>query len=191
MWLFAYKTEYHLICQSYKALTFIFSNKEIPSIKSIKSRAQFLTGFEPQKYDCCINSCCAFIGLNVDDDHCPYCNEPWYAGNNYPHKQFTYIPIIPRLVAFYQNKEMAEKMHYWGDYKSDPEVVKDVMDSDHYRQLCSEYVQINGEQLAHKHFSDCCDIALGMLTDGFAPFCRHKQICWSLLFFNYDLPPEI
>ncbi len=70
-------------------------------------------------------------------------------------------------------------------------VIRDVMDSKHYRRLCSEYVHVDGQQLGHHHFSDCHDIALGASTDGFAPFRRCKQTCWPLIFFNYDLPPEI
>ncbi len=65
------------------------------------------------------------------------------------------------------------------------------MDSEHYRRLCSEYVHVDGQRLGHRHFSDCRDIALGASTDGFAPFRRRKQTCWPLIFFNYDLPPEI
>ncbi len=82
-------------------------------------------------------------------------------------------------------------MHYWAEYQHDPEVIRDVMDSEHYCRLCSEYVHVDGQQLGHCHFSDCCDIALGASMDGFAPFHRCKQTCWPLIFFSYDLPPEI
>ncbi|PBK84575.1 hypothetical protein ARMGADRAFT_906107, partial [Armillaria gallica] len=70
-----------------------------------------------------------------------------------------------------------DKMRYWGEYEHDPQVIKDVMDSQHYCQLCSEYVHVNGERLGHKHFSDHHDITLGMSTDGFALFRRCKQTC--------------
>ena len=34
-------------------------------------------------------------------------------------------------------------------------------------------------------------IALGLSTDGFAPFKRQKHTCWPLILFNYNLPQEI
>ena len=40
-------------------------------------------------------------------------------------------------------------------------------------------------------FSDECDIALGLSTDGFAPFKRRDTTCWPIILFNYNLPPEI
>jgi hypothetical protein len=42
-----------------------------------------------------------------------------------------------------------------------------------------------------KFFQDVCNIALGMLTDSFTPFCHHKKTCWPILFYNYNLPLEI
>ena len=41
------------------------------------------------------------------------------------------------------------------------------------------------------HFSDERDIALGLLTDGFAPFKQHDKMCWPVILFNYNLPPDI
>ena len=41
------------------------------------------------------------------------------------------------------------------------------------------------------YFSDERDIALGLSTDGFAPFKRRDKTCWPIILFNYNLPPEI
>ena len=57
--------------------------------------------------------------------------------------------------------------------------------------LLDKQVVINGQILSHRFFSDSCDIALGMSTDGFAPFRKHKKTCWPLILFDYNLPPEI
>ncbi len=183
MRLFAYKTEYHLACKSYEALSLVFPEKGIPSVKSVKSRAQFLAGFEPRKYDCCISSCCAFTGPNAELDKCSYCDEPRFAAGGQPQKQFTYISLIPRLVAFYHNRELAEKMCYWAEYQHDPEVIRDVMDSEHYRRLCSEYVHVDGQQLGHRHFSDCCDIALVHQRMGLHHFAGANRLA-GLSFFS-------
>ena len=48
----------------------------------------------------------------------------------------------------------------------------------------------SGEDNPFFHFSDECDIALGLLTDGFAPFKKHNKTCWPIILFNYNLPPE-
>ena len=41
------------------------------------------------------------------------------------------------------------------------------------------------------HFSDEQDIALSLLTDGFAPFKQCDKMCWPVIIFNYNLPPNI
>ena len=45
------------------------------------------------------------------------------------------------------------------------------------------------KQLQAKYFSDLHDFALGLTTDGFAPW--HKQYtAWPILMIVYNLPPE-
>ena len=44
--------------------------------------------------------------------------------------------------------------------------------------------------MSHEYFSGPRDIALGLSTDGFAPFKRHKSTAWPLVLFNYNLSPE-
>jgi hypothetical protein len=43
----------------------------------------------------------------------------------------------------------------------------------------------------HRFFAEDTDIALGLSTDGFAPFKKRSQTAWPLLIFNYNLPPDI
>ena len=40
-------------------------------------------------------------------------------------------------------------------------------------------------------FSNPHDIALGLSTEGFAPFKWCNKTCWPIILFNYNLPPEI
>jgi hypothetical protein len=48
-----------------------------------------------------------------------------------------------------------------------------------------------GEEMPFNHFSDPRDIALGVLTDGFAPHKRRMKTCWPVVGFNYNLPPDV
>ena len=50
---------------------------------------------------------------------------------------------------------------------------------------------IDNEELPHYFFSDARDIALGLSTDGFAPFKRKKQTKWPIILINYNLPPNV
>lgn len=81
-------------------------------------------------------------------------------------------------------------MEYRAQYQKDENSISDIFDADHYYHLRHTNVSI-GEELSHHFFSQPTDIALGILTDGFGPFKSCKQMCWPLIAFNYNLPPEI
>lgn len=72
-----------------------------------------------------------------------------------------------------------------------PGIVRDVMDSSLYRSLCGKKVTLDGRELSHCYFEDDHDIALGLSTDGFAPFKHRAKTAWPLILINYNLPPEI
>lgn len=72
-----------------------------------------------------------------------------------------------------------------------PGSINDIFDASHYRQLLTKKVSINGQEMPYHHFSDSRDIALGLSTDGFAPFRCRKTTAWPLILYNYNLPPEI
>jgi hypothetical protein len=124
----------------------------LPKLDGIRSRINFLAGFKPQIYDCCVNSCLCFVGPHQDLTECLYCHEPCLRANGKPRKKFTYIPIIPRLVAFAGNREMAEKQQYHTEHVHKPGITTDVFDGEHYRSLCKKHVEINDQQLPHKYF---------------------------------------
>ncbi|KAK7678939.1 hypothetical protein QCA50_018079 [Cerrena zonata] len=89
------------------------------------SRVANLSGFEPREYDCCINSCCCFVGPYADDKQCFHCNEPRFDSQGKRRQVFVYLPVIPRLKAFLANTEMAKKMQYRNEHQHNPDVVKD------------------------------------------------------------------
>ncbi|PIL25594.1 hypothetical protein GSI_11342 [Ganoderma sinense ZZ0214-1] len=110
-----------------------------------------------------------------------------------PRKVFVYLPIIPRLKVFLASKPMAKEMKYRAEEqaKHTPGVIRDVTDSENYRALLDKHVTVDGKSLAHKYFDDARDVALGLSTDGFAPFKRRTKTAWPLILFNYNLRPDI
>ncbi|GBE87125.1 hypothetical protein SCP_1003720 [Sparassis crispa] len=189
---FALKADSHMMTQTYVKLPFAFPNEHIPTLGQAKSRIAFLSGIKPQLYDCCRNSCCCFVVPHAELETCPYCHLDRYRADRKPYKQYTYLPLIPRLKAFHVNTLMAKSMQYRAEeHKHDLNVIKDVFDSEIYRSLCGQPVIVNGKPLKHRYFEDSRDIALGLSTDGFAPFKRRKQTAWPLIAYNYNLPPEV
>ena len=71
-----------------------------------------------------------------------------------------------------------------------PGRITDIFDSQIYHQLLGEKVVIDGKTASHEYFSDPHNVALGLSTDGFAPFKQHKATAWPLVLFDYNLPPE-
>lgn len=168
------------------------TDSPLPKIDALKARVAFLAGIKPEIYDCCPNSCCCFTGAWADFQQCPYCKRPRFRKGGKARKHFTYIPLIPRLQAFAANQSMAEKMKYRGhEHHHIPRETKDVFDGQHYRRLRKQPATLGQETLGHKYFADPRDVALGLSTDGFAPFKRRKNTAWPLILFNYNLPPDI
>ena len=149
----------------------------------IKKRVRSLAGFQPVCYSCCINSCVCFIGPYEDLTECPNCKEAQFKANGKPHKYFDYIPVIPRLQAMSANSTHEKKMHYRANHVHEPGTIKDVFDGSHYQSLLNTIVPA-GEANPFFYFSDERDIALGISTDGFAPFKKCNKMCWPIILFN-------
>ncbi len=145
----------------------------------------------PEFYDCCPNSCCCYTGAYEKLKDCPYCREKHYRVDGKPRKQFMYMPLIPCLVAFASNPDMAKQMCYRSEHEHTPGIVTDISDGSRYRNLCAHKIHINGTAFAQRYFEDLRDIALGLSTDGFAPHKRRKSTAWPLILFNYNLPPDV
>ena len=192
---YAFKIDTHMTDDAFTKLPYVFPNEPIPTVDVSRSRLQFLSGFKPIRYDCCINSCCCFVGPHKDCTQCPFCGEDRNitntAGNKMAHKVFNYLPLIPRLVTMYANAENVQEMRYWAfEHAHTPGKVTDIFDSHIYRRLLGKRVVIDGKQATHQYFSDPRDVALGLSTDGFGPFKRRTTTAWPLIIFDYNLPPE-
>jgi hypothetical protein len=182
--------EDHLSDRTFNRFAKAFPNSNQDSLKMVKKRVRSLAGFQPVRYSCCISSCVCFVGPYEDLTECPNCKEARFKANGKPRKYFDYIPIIPRLQAMSANSAQAEKMRYRANHVHEPGVIRDVFDGSHYQSLLDTIVP-GDEDNPFFYFSDGRDIALGLSTDGFAPFKRRDKTCWPIILFNYNLPPEI
>ena len=188
---YALKVETHMTNDTFSKLAFAFPESIVESWKITKARAEFLATFRPVAYDCCISSCCCFVGPNADLTRCPHCDEPRFNSKGRARRRFTYVPLIPRLKAFYQNKEFGRSMLYRSKYQRNGDKFQDVMDGANYQRLRGTHLTVNGQPRPYKYFEDHRDIALGLSTDGFCLFRRRKKTCWPILIYNYNLSPEI
>ncbi|KAG8684518.1 hypothetical protein FRC08_013646 [Ceratobasidium sp. 394] len=110
---------------------------DIPSEFIAWRRLRLLAELESSAYDCCINSCCCFLGKYQDLNECPFCHEARYNARGNARRLYRYTPLIPQLRALFQDKEMAKKLGYrvQAEGRFDPEVVEDVFDGANYRTL--------------------------------------------------------
>ncbi|KAF5315316.1 hypothetical protein D9619_007521 [Psilocybe cf. subviscida] len=190
---FAYKLKTHTTDEAFTFIPRAFETvRPLPSLDAIRARVKFLAGFKPQQIHCCVNSCCAFTAQHENLQQCPYCGSNRLKANGRPQKVFTYIPLIPRLIALASNSQTAEAMTYRANHRpgTTSSAKTDIFDGSHYQSLRHKDVILDDVNRGHQFFSDNRDIALGLSTDGFAPFKRRKNTAWPLILFNYNLPPD-
>ena len=76
---FAYKVRTHTTDEGFDKLPLAFPNiTALPSLDKMRSGVTFLSGFQPEHYDCCINACCCFVGPHANLSKCPYCQQARY-----------------------------------------------------------------------------------------------------------------
>lgn len=171
------------------------SKCDLDTLYQMKKRLEELSELMAESYDCCTKSCVAFTGPHAKLKACPRCRKPCYHQNGQPMKTYRYIPLIPRLVAYFLNRELNERMRYRSEGHTRAKAGKngymtDVFDGSHYLGLLQKEVTIHGHALGHTYFSDPRDIALGLATDGVNPWRRRKSTFWPILLYNFNLPPE-
>lgn len=179
---FSFRLKSGITREAFKMLPYAFDGIDPEEPDEVDSRVAFLSAFDPRLYHCCPNSCCCFVGPYADLDTCPHCETPRYTSTGRPRKIFTYIPLIPRLVAMYRNHTTAKKLSYRSKYTQSPpkhsipipecertrtlsghglpntcycpSEVQDVFDGSQYRAVCDSHVRVNEANQAHRHFSD-------------------------------------
>jgi hypothetical protein len=171
----------------------ICENLDIPSEFIAWRRLRILSGLETRAYDCCINSCCCYVGKHKDLTSCPYCKEPRLNSRNKPRRVYHYTPLTPQLRALFQNPTTVKKMRYRTTIESEytPDVIQDVFDGTHYRSLRQTQVSPDSP---YCFFDNPGDIALSLSTDGFTLFKRRRRglsTAWPIILINNNLSPKI
>jgi hypothetical protein len=180
--------------KTFAKLPYAFPRDCRMSWKCTHTVAERGSGFKPVKYDMCVDSCVLFAGPYAQLCQCPKpkCGKDRYDTRGKPLEQFTYLPLIPRLKALVAHLETAQKLLYCAtEHTHNADNVSDIFDLTVYRSLRGKHVIVNGRQMKFTYFGDARDMALGLLTDGFAPFKRRKATTWPLLVVDYNLPPEL
>ena len=166
---------------------------EIRSENIMIHRIVLLAGVQPVKYDCCINFCVAYTGKYELYENCPFCHQPRFTRDRKVRRSYNYIPLIPRLQAFYQSQGMIRKLSYQRHYQHDPGRICDVFDCSHYRNLLRRKVTIDGIERPYTYFCDGRDIAFGLSVDGYLLYKRRRggPSATPVILQNYNLPPQV
>jgi hypothetical protein len=155
-------------------------------------RLALLSGIQPINIDCCVNSCIAYTRQYIHHEECPYCKEARYTRSRKARRTFCYLPLIPRLQAFFQNAETVQMLSFRHLYERQPGVIRDIYDASWYQTLCRKKVAIDEIELRHRYFEGKNDIALGLAVDGYLLFKRRRggPTATPILIQNYNLPPH-
>lgn len=199
--MYGIRLDNHLSRKTYNAVRHAYTHKlDLRSEFRLQKLVDDLSDdLECTSYDCCVKSCCLFAGQFEQLDNCPYCHESRFDTRSprRPRQTFLYIPLIPRLRGLFANPGLAASMEYRHTYdarKHDAELVQDVFDCDHYRELREEKVSVDGVTLDHTYFSHPNDIALGLAGDGIQVFKkvrRGNSTVTPLIVINYNLLPTV
>jgi hypothetical protein len=189
---------HHLSRDTWRQFSETFRDVDLPSLPRAMSLVRSLSGLEPIAIDCCVNSCCAFTAARESSNACDLCHEPRYeslsSGIQQPRKRYYHVPLTPRLQRMYESKDLALKMRYRVLHEQDRinDKLTDVFDGSHYQKLLGKDITVMGfKGFGAKYFEGERDVALGLSTDGFAPFRRRRHSAWPILIFNYNLPPSV
>jgi len=166
---------------------------QISSLYVISHKLAILSGITLQWYDCCLNSCIAYIDDYEDLEQCPKCSQPrWIAGSHCPWQMFCYVLLIPRLQNFFTNEKSHWEILYRHNYKPMGNSISNVFDGQHYKNLCNTWVTVDGNQPEHKFFSEKRDIAFSTCFDSYLLYkrqCRGPSAT-PILIQILNLPPD-
>lgn len=171
-----------------------FQNKiSLDTFYLMHRRISRIAGIIPERYDCCINTCCMFVGEKSDLSMCPFCQQARYNESGKARQHFDYLPLIPRLQGLFQNPEIVRLLAYRSEYTRDGNY-SDIFDGDYYRDLCQTPLIIDGKDRNCYLFSGEYDLVFALLSDGIRIFKGgHKSSATATPFIIqlYSLPPEI
>ena len=140
----------------------------------------------PEYYDACPSGCVAFTGPYTTETCCPICSAPRFHENTAkPLKRWQYIPLIPRLLIQYADKDRARQLRVYREeftLATEPANIKDVFDGAWFRECHS-----NG------YFQDTRDLALRLSLDsiGLTENAPPQLKVTPVVLFNLNLHPSI
>ena len=115
----------------------------------MKKKLEHFSQLVDEPYDCCIDSCMAFAGPYSDLQQCKICGKDRFDNRGKPYNIFRYLPLNPRLQAFFKSERAINMLRYWQECEPYNGTLRDVFDSDHFRKLIDTTVKIDGKEYPH------------------------------------------
>lgn len=182
----------HISKRNYERICFSFCDKiQFLSVYRTTQKLALLSGIKPVLVDCCKNVCHAFTGPYVNETICSVCKEPRFDLKGQPQQCFEYLAMNPRLLGFFKNPEMIEKMYYCARYTQEKGAMDDYIDAKRYKKLAKSNIIVDGEDLGVQYISGSCDMAYAVMTNGVKIFEQAHQeasTCWPIMAVNLNLP---
>ncbi|CCO36838.1 hypothetical protein BN14_10984 [Rhizoctonia solani AG-1 IB] len=128
---------------------------------------------------------------HISERNYELCKEPRFDSKGRPQQCFEYLPMNPRLLGFFKNPEMIEKMYYRARYTQEEGAMDDYIDAKRYKKLAKSNIVIDGKDLGVQYFSGSRDMAYAVMTDGVKIFEQAHQeasTCWPIMAVNLNLP---
>jgi hypothetical protein len=162
----------------------------------MKRKLQTFSNLVEERYDCCIDSCMAFTGPYKDLDKCKICDEPRYDNRGKARNIFRYLPLIPRLQVFFASDRIMDMLQYRQELGPYEGTMRDVFDSEHFRELLDTTVKVDGVEYPHKIGDSEWDIFVGFTFDGVSLWrglgsvkARASTTCWPSAVIIYSFNP--
>ena len=110
---------------TYKTIHTTFEEElRLLTTHQIHRRLYLLSGITPRIHDCCINSCCAYLGEYKDRELCPLCIEPRYNQHGFVHKTYVTFSLEDRLKGWFRYPQSRSLMMYQSALLKEPEPMK-------------------------------------------------------------------
>ncbi|KAE8256767.1 hypothetical protein A4X03_0g5075, partial [Tilletia caries] len=178
---------------------------EIKSLYIARRLVEEASGLVSIAIDMCPASCVAFTGPRQDLLCCPLCGLARYrvAGSGSQHtrvavKTYNYVPYLPRLKAYFENKEWSKVMRYWSQraastskaFGREGGVITACDPAHRFGDLCDGMSQLRHREAGR--FLDSHDVTVAISTDGAQLLSnRRASSAWLVLVQTLNLPPSL
>lgn len=170
---------------------------KVPSVYCVEKELEARSKLTKQVYHCCINSCILFAGDYKNHNSCRICSELRLDNRKKPRNVFRYLPIIPRIQAFFKSPRMIQKLQYRQELGPFEGTSHDVFGSDHFCTLLDTRVKVDNVTYQHKVGEIDTDIFLGLAFDGVSLYhslgarqSKSSTTCWPIAVVVYSLDPS-